>query len=85
MPERPMSHVIFGRPQFRRSNSSTFGLVQLLHKSLFIEMALLQKVEDDGLKRLSFNLIHGAFLSDNLPTIGLRRASRQFLRNVSLS
>lgn len=34
---------------------------------------------------LSFNLIHGAFLSDNLPTIGLRRASRRFLRKVSIS
>ncbi|GHO78377.1 hypothetical protein KSD_61480 [Ktedonobacter sp. SOSP1-85] len=26
MPEGPMSHVIFGRPEFRRPNGSPFGL-----------------------------------------------------------
>src|SRR6266478_2043046 len=50
MPERPMSHMIFGRPAFRRPNGSPFGLAQLLQTSFFIEMALLQEVEDHGLK-----------------------------------
>src|SRR5215470_8085456 len=60
VPERPMDHVIFGRPELRRSNSSTFGFVQLLQKSFFIEMTLPQEVEDDGLKRLCG---HGSILS----------------------
>jgi hypothetical protein len=34
---------------------------------------------------VSFNLICGAFLPDNLPTIGLRRTPRWFLRKISLS
>ncbi len=52
VPERPMDHVIFGRPELRRPNGSPFSLVQLLQKSFFIKMALLQEVEDDGLQRL---------------------------------
>jgi len=34
---------------------------------------------------LSFNLIHGAFLPDKMPTIGLGRASGRFLIKVSTS
>src|SRR5260221_10866476 len=60
MPERPMSHVIFGRPEGRRPNGSPFGLAQFLQTSCFIEMALLQEVEDDGLQRLCG---HGSPLS----------------------
>jgi len=60
VPERPMDHVIFGRPELRRPNGSPFSLVQLLQKSFFIKMALLQEVEDDGLKRLCG---HGSILS----------------------
>src|SRR5438552_2957467 len=52
MPENPMRHVVFGRPEFRFPNGSPFGLAQLLQTSFFSEMALLQEVEDDGLQRL---------------------------------
>src|SRR6266851_4512213 len=60
MPERPMSYVIFGRPAFQRPNGSPFGLVELLQTSFFIEMTLLQEIEDDGLTRLCG---HGSTLS----------------------
>lgn len=43
VPERPMGHVIFGRPELRRSNGSPFSLVQLLQKSVFIKMARLAR------------------------------------------
>src|SRR5215469_2909928 len=74
MPERPMGHVIFGRPEFRRPNGSAFGLVESLHKRCFIEMALLQEVEDDGLHRLC---VHGSPLSYGATTTSLARALNQ--------
>src|SRR3984893_11191254 len=43
--EGHMRQVIFGRPELRRPNGSAFGLVESLHKRLFIEMALLQEVQ----------------------------------------
>src|SRR6266849_1761521 len=79
MPEHPMSHVVFGRPEFRRPNGSPFGLAQLLQKSFFIEMALLQEVEDDGLKRLCG---HGSTLS-YFATIHLLRVSHEKRSNLA--
>src|SRR5260370_36618027 len=80
MPERPMSHVIFGRPAFRCPNSSTFGLAQLLQKSFFIEMALLQEIEDDGLKGLCG---HGSILSYFATTYALVKVSHEKRSNLA--
>jgi transposase len=43
------------------------------------------ELTDAGFDFLSFLRKPGAFLSYKMPTIGLRRASRRFLRKVSLS
>jgi hypothetical protein len=75
-----MSHVIFGRPEFRRPNGSPFGLAQLLQTSFFIEMALLQEVEDDGLKRLCG---HGSTLSYFATTTSLLRVSHEKRSNLA--
>src|SRR6266581_6090679 len=80
MPERPMSHMIFGRPAFRRPNGSPFGLAQLLQTSFFIEMALLQEVEDDGLKRLCG---HGSTLSYVAPIHALVRVYHKKWPNLA--
>ena len=52
MPEHPMSHVIFGRPEFPRPNGSTLNLAYLLQRSFLVTMALPQEIEDDSLNRL---------------------------------
>jgi hypothetical protein len=75
-----MSHVIFGRPAFQCPNGSPFGLVELLQTSFFIEMALLQEIEDDGLKRLCG---HGSTLSYFATTYALVKVSHEKRPNLA--